>query len=324
MLTEEMKAQAIKSAGKTLQVPVINYDGEVTVSNSRSCAIADDENTSALVTITFVTYAVGFTMVPAMYSNNEIDYARDFEAKLKKVARALGAALDSAAIAALETNKTQVIEDSLIYEETDGVIKAPWASREDVLGDIEPMMGANDFYGDIHIVGNTGVKSLVGKLTEKGLYNEVDKTMEWAGKRFHFSNRLVNDEDVYGTFYAVEEGNVDMLFRYDREAVLGSEANGHSWDIVTMPYLNIPVGMHYYTSVGDQSGVAGEATADLTCGRKEYYGFSVDVAFVVAYNSSLADKANPIIKTEIAKGATYAQPVFIANDATSPVPTTEV
>lgn len=324
MLTEEMKRKAIESAGKTMQIPVINYDGDVTVSNSRSCAIADDENTSALVTITFVTYAVGFTMVPAMYSNNEIDYTRDFEAKLKKIARALGNALDSAAISALEANKTQVVADSLIYGETAGVISAPWASREDILGDIEPMMGANDFYGDLHIVGNTGIKSLLGKLAEKGLYNEVNKTYEWAGKRYHFSNRLVNDEDVYGTFYAVEDGNVDMLFRYDREAVRGAEANGHTWDIVTMPYINVPVALHYYTAVGDQSGIAGEATADLTCGIKEYYGFSLDVAFVVAYNSDLAEKANPILKAEIAKGATYAQPVFIANDAENPVPTTEV
>ena len=68
-----------------------------------------------------------------------------------------------------------------------------------------------------------------------------------------------------------------------------------------MPYLGIPVGVHYYEAVGDQSAIASTASADMTCNIKEYYGFSVDVAFVVAYNSSLSTKANPIIKTEIAK-----------------------
>ena len=54
------------------------------------------------------------------------------------------------------------------------------------------MMMANDFYGKVHIIGNTGIRSLLGKLMEKGQYNVVDKSIEWAGKQFHFSNRLAN------------------------------------------------------------------------------------------------------------------------------------
>jgi hypothetical protein len=85
LLTDEMKQQAIRSMGKTLQMPVINYDGSVSVSNVRSCTVADAENTSALATVTFATYAVGFTVVPAMYSNNEIDMQMDIERKYMKV-----------------------------------------------------------------------------------------------------------------------------------------------------------------------------------------------------------------------------------------------
>lgn len=325
LLTNEMKEQAVRSMGKTLQMPVINYDGTISVSNVRSCTIADAENTSALVGVTFATYAVGFTVVPAMYSNNEIDKQMDIERKYLKCARVLGAALDSAALTVLSANKSQVFADTLIYTENSDVITVPWASREDILSDIEPMMNANDFYGRVHIIGNVGVKSLLNKLLEKGEANIVDKRLEWAGKEFHFSNRLTNASGDYATFYAVEDGNVDLLFRYDREAVLGTKTKvGHEWDIVTMPYLNIPVGLHYYESVGDQSAIAGDATADLTCAKKEYYGFSVDVAFVVAYNSAIATKANPIIAAKIAAGATYAQPVFVANDANAPVPTKEV
>lgn len=319
LLSKEMKEQAIKSAGKTLQIPVINYDGNVQVSNQRTCVIADAENTSALATVTFVTYAVGFTMVPAMYSNNEIGYEQDFTAKLKKVARALGAALDTAAIAKLEAAKTQLLAETLIYTQAAGVVAVPFTERENILGDIEPMMNANDFYGQVHIVGNAGVAALVKKLAEKGLYNEVNKNYEWENKIFHFTNRLANEDGNYGTFYAVEEGNVDMLFRYDREAVRGASANGHEWDIVNMPYINIPVGLHFYTEVGNQSAIAGDATADLTCGVKEFYGFSVDVAFVTSYNSNLAGRANPIIKAEIARGATTATPVVISNTEDNPV-----
>jgi ankyrin repeat protein len=327
LLTSEMKAQAIRSAGKTLKMPVINYDGNITVSNVRSCSVQDAENTSALVGVTFATYAVGFTVVPAMYSNNEIDKQNDITKKYLKCARVLGAALDGAALTALDAAKTQVFADKLIYTEALGgdVIDVPWASREDILSDIEPMMNANDYYGRVHIIGNNGVRSLLNKLAEKGTYNIVDKSLEWAGKEFHFTNRLANEDGKYATFYAVEDGNVDILFRYDREAVLGTTTKvGHEWDIVTMPYIGIPVGVHYYESVGDQSAIAGDATADLTCAKKEYYGFSVDVAFVTAYNSAIATKANPIIAVEIAKGDTYANPVVVVNSESNPVNTKEV
>ena len=177
----------------------------------------------------------------------------------------------------------------------------------------------------MHIIGNAGVRSLLNKLAENGEFNYVNKALEWSNKEFHFTNRLVNGDNDYATFYAVEDGNVDVLFRYDREAARGTKtAIGHEWDIIDMPYIDVPVGLHYYESVGDQSSIAGDATADLTCAKKEYYGFSVDVAFVVAYNSAIATKANPIIKAAIAKGNTYAQPVTVVNDATNPVRTQEV
>lgn len=311
LLTSEMRQKAMESMGENLQIPVINYDGDVTVGNVRSCTIADDENTSALQTITFATYSVGFTVVPAMYSNNEIDMVTDIEKKLKKAARALGAALDSAAIAALEAAKTQVLAEKLIYTDTTGLVTAPWESREDILGDIEPMMNANDFYGEVHIVGNTGVKSLLRKLSEHAEYNDVNRNLEWDGKFFHFSNRIANATGKYATFYAVEDGNVDILYRFDREVARGGEALGHTWEKYNMPYINIPVGLHYYESVGDWSAIAGDATKDLTCAVKQYFGFSVDVAFVVAYNSDLATRANPVIKAEITSGTTYAKPVAV-------------
>lgn len=325
LLTEEMREKAKASMGKTLQMPVINYDGGISISSVRNCTIADAENTSQFVGVTFATYAVGFTMVRSMYGNNEVDYMRDLEKKYLKCARVLGAALDSAALAALGANKSKVFADTLIYKEDADTIVVPFTSREDILSDIEPMMNANDFYGSVHIIGNAGVRSLLNKLAEKGANNIVDKSMEWAGKYFHFTNRLANDSGAYATFYAVEDGNVDILFRYDRESVLGTTTKvGHEWDVVTMPYLDIPVGLHYYESVGDQSAIGGDSTTDLTCAAKEHYGFSVDVAFVVAYNSAPETRANPIILAEIAGGDTYAAPVQVVNSETNPIPTKAV
>ena len=54
----------------------------------------------------------------------------------------------------------------------------------------------------------------------------------------------------------------------------------------------------------------------MTCAVKEYFGFSVDVAFLVAYNSDAAKVANPIIKAEIAARPVdqpLGMPVYVTN-----------
>lgn len=318
ILSPELKERAFASIGNTVQVPVIDYDGSVTVSNTRSCTISDDENTSAIFTVVWTTYSVGFTMVPAAYMNNEISYDHDFIRKMEKVTRALATSLDTAAIAAIETNKTQVFTDSLQYTVTSNALVVPSTLAQDVLGDINPMMRANAYPEQIHIIGNAGTDSLVRKLAQHGLYNDVNKQMEYDGKVFHFTTNLANASGNYATFYAVADGNVGVLTRVDREALRGTKANFHEWDVVRLPYIDLPVGSHYYTAVGDQSAIAGDATADLTCAVKEYFGFSVDVAFVVAYNSAPATVANPIIKAGIASPGTdtpLAKPVYVVNAA---------
>lgn len=125
IISPNLRDRALASIGNTVQVPVINYDENVQVSNVRSCVIADNENTSALVTLVWTTYAIGFTMVPAAYSNNEISYQHDFMRKMEKTTRALADALDKGAVAALEANKTQVFKTLLNYTQTGNVVQVP-------------------------------------------------------------------------------------------------------------------------------------------------------------------------------------------------------
>lgn len=318
IISPNLRDRAFASIGNTVQVPVINYDGDVTVSNVRTCTIEDDENTSALYTVVWTTYAVGFTMVPAMYMNNKIDYQHDFERKMEKICRALATTLDGAAITALEAAKTQVFKDSLQYTVSSNVVEVPVQMATEILGDLNPMMRANAYPEMIHLIGNAGVDSLIRKLAQHGVYNDVNKRMEYDGKVLHYTTQLSNAANKIGTLYAVADGNVGVLTRVDREALRRTVSNFHEWDVVRLPFIDLPVGSHYYTAVGDQSSIAGDATADMTCAKKEYFGFSVDVAFIIAYNSAPETVANPIIKAQIAKPADntpIAAPVYITNAA---------
>lgn len=325
ILTEELKQKARTSIGNTLETPVIDYDADITIGSTRTLTIADSENTSKMVQITFATYAWGFTIAPAMYMNNEIGIQKDFETKMMKYIYAFAKKLDEAALAALAANKTQVLKNPLLYNWSANAINAKWTERENVFGDLEVMMGANDFYGQLHLVGDPGVESIMRKLQQHGLYNDVNKQNEFGTKIVHLTNNIAAAEGKYAQGYAVNAGSLGMLTRFERDCLLGTvSGDGHEWGIATLPLLNMPVGTYFYDSVGDYNTIAGAATADMTRTRKEHYGFAVDVAFLTAYNSSPSTLASPILAFNISsEDAVYAKPVVVVNSEDNPVNTKE-
>ena len=325
ILTEELKQKARTSIGNTLETSVIDYDADITIGSTRTLTIADSENTSKMVQITFATYAWGFTITPAMYMNNEIGIQKDFETKMMKYIYAFAKKLDEAALAALAANKTQVLKNPLLYDWSANAINAKWTERENVFGDLEVMMGANDFYGQLHLVGDPGVESIMRKLQQHGLYNDVNKQNEFGTKIVHLTNNIAAAEGKYAQGYAVNAGSLGMLTRFERDCLLGTvSGDGHEWGIATLPLLNMPVGTYFYDSVGDYNAIAGAATADMTRTRKEHYGFAVDVAFLTTYNSAPSTLASPILAFNVSsEDAVYAKPVVVMNTADNPVNTKE-
>lgn len=325
ILTEELKQKARTSIGNTLETPVIDYDGSISIGSTRTLTIADSENTSKMVQVTFATYSWGFTIAPAMYMNNEIGIQKDFETKMMKYIYAFAKKLDEAALAALAANKTEVLKNPLLYDWSSNAINAKWSERENVFGDLEVMMGANDFYGQLHIVGDPGVESIMRKLQQHGLYNDVNKQNEFGTKVVHLTNNIAAAEGKYAQGYAVNAGSLGMLTRFERDCLLGTvSGDGHEWGIATLPLLNMPCGTYFYDSVGDYNAIAGAATADMTRTRKEHYGFAVDVAFLTAYNSSPSTLASPILAFNVSsEDAVYAKPVVVMNTTDNPVNTKE-
>ena len=325
ILTPELKEKARTSIGNTLETPVINYDSTISIGNTRELTIADSENTSKMVQISFTTYAWGFTITPAMYMNNEIGIQRDFETKFMKYLYAFAKKLDEAALTQLAAAKTQVLKNKLLYDFSTSAINAKWSERENVFGDLEVMMGSNDFYGQLHIVGDPGVESIMRKLQQHGLYNDVNKQNEFGTKVVHLTNNIAADSGKYAQGYAVNAGSLGLLTRFERDCLLGTvSGDGHEWGIATLPLLNMPCGTYFYDSVGDYNAIAGAATADMTRTRKEHYGFAVDVAFLTAYNSAPTTLASPILAFNISnEDAVYAKPVVVMNTTDNPVNTKE-
>ena len=326
ILTPELKEKARTSIGNVLETPVIDYDAGISIGHTRELTIEDSENTSKMYKITFTTYSWGFTITPAAFMNNEISIQKDFETKMMKYIYKFAQTLDEAALATLATNKTQVFKNKLLYAQSGNVVNAKWSERENILGDLGVMMNANDYYGQLHLIGDPGVESILRKLQQNGLYNSVNKQNEYGDKIVHLTNNIASAGGKYAQGYMVNEGALGMLTRFERDCLLGTvSGDGHEWGIATLPLLNMPCGTYFYDSVGDYNAIAGAATADMTRTRKEHYGFAVDVAFITAYNSSPSTIASPIMAFDISnKDAVYASPVVVMNTQESPVNTKTV
>ena len=319
ILTDELKQKARMSIGSILETPVIDYDADVNIGETRTLTIEDSENTSKMVQITFTTLAWGFTVTPATFMNNEVSIQKDFETKMMKYIYKVAQKLDEMALATLAAKKTQVLKNPLLYTFAGNTVGAKFTDRENIWTDLEVMQAANDFFGQMHIVGDAGVESIMKKIEQKGLYNAVNKQNEFAGKIVHLSNNIVKGVNKFAQGYAIMQGSLGLLTRFERDCLLGTvSGDGHEWGIATLPVLNMPVGTYFYDSVGNYSGIAGDATADMVRTRKEHYGFAVDVAFVTAYNSNPVAQASPILGFEISsENAAYANPVALVQNLTA-------
>ena len=64
------------------------------------------------------------------------------------------------------------------------MVRVPTQMATEILGDINPIMRANCYPEYIHIIANAGVDSLIRKLAQHGVYNDVNKRMEYDNKVF--------------------------------------------------------------------------------------------------------------------------------------------
>jgi len=305
IITEDLKQKAGISIGSTLEVPVIDDNTSLTIGSTREAIIVDAENTSRMIVIPFTTFAHGFTQVPANFHNNEIDMQRDFETKMKLTDRLFATAINAQCDAHLETNKSKVFGDTLLFTELADTIIATFDQREEILGDTNVIMNSNDFFGELHIVGNAGFESLVRKLAEKDLFNTVNKSFQYNDKIWYWDHAIPKGVGKFADGFVVQEDSLGIMWRHEREALTNQTSRtGHEWGISTLPMSMIPVSTYFYESVDDFSALTGAASADMTRVKKQHFGFAIDVALQAAYISDTANRATPIMKIQVNRAET--------------------
>ena len=311
----ETLANITRSYGNSVVVPVMDAQAvSVSTPYTRTCAIADSENDSALVTLTFASYGWKFSMTPATHFNNEVSYQRDFDRKMKKYLLAYADALDVLCINQLETDKNAFFPAALTdyYAVVANALQVPQANKDDFYNNVEAIMATMDFYDTAHIVSSTKHMPMIREASAQGQSNDKDQQWQFSGtgseptgkriRPFNFwpTNRLANGAGVESSAFIVNAGSVFLGNRNDADSILGGNIGDHKvWSQEQLPIVNQLMGNYYQQDCGDRSAIAGAATAGNTRSRVEGFEFSTDVITASAYNSDTVNRYQPILKAEI-------------------------
>lgn len=305
IFTEDIRAKVKQSFGNTVTVPVINYNAGVTIGDVRSCTVADSENTSALVTLTFVTYVFGFTMYPAQYENNDIKRQADFDRKMSDRLNLLAATLDTASVSHLETNKNIFWTGitGVPYSITSNSMQVPQASKNDFYNQAQSILERMDFYGAPQIATSPHGGPLVRRNLAQGQGNETNQNFQFDPYTFWWTNRITPESGFESKGYIVQDGTLAIETRVDHDARMGHSIGDEiQWGTVQMPLPGtihgIELASYYRKECADGSPLSA-GTTNNTRTLREMFEFSVDVCYASAYNSSPSTRFSPIVKFEV-------------------------
>jgi hypothetical protein len=300
LVSDELRASIKKSMGNTIQIPVLDTDN-VVITNTRSCTVQDSENTSRLITLSFVTYSFGFTMTPAQHFNNQISYQQDFDRKMEKYLIKFADTLDVASVNNLNLNRNinWTPDIAAYYPQVGNALQVTAAQRNDFYNQAEAVLRTMDFYGTTNVVSSTSGMPIVNRIAAQGGGNAVNEAFQLAGYEWAYTNRIINNAGVNSTLFLVADGAVGIENRNDPDAIMKSRVGNHKiWDEVNLPLVNMKVASYYYEDCADRSALHA-GTSHLTRTKLEGYEFSTDVVYINSYLDNPATKYAPITKVEL-------------------------
>lgn len=302
ILDEQVKQNLSKSFNVSVQVPVINYK-DITIGNVRSCAMKTEGITTALVTLTAVTYVWGFVLAPMQHYENYVSYQDAFDRLMEASLQKAAATIDAACINTLETRKNQYFPQPILdyYSVTGQALQVPQAEKNDFYNQLGSIMQTMDYSGTPQITTNPIGMAMVRRYAAQGTSNAVNESFQFLGYQWFPTNRITNGAGVESTLYSVAPGYVAIWSRVDPSARLGERIHESKyWTVMNnAPYLGMDLGVYFQADCADISALQASGLANLTRAKIQSWEFSVDVFYVYSYNSNIAGTYQPILKVEI-------------------------
>lgn len=282
--------------GVDKKIIVLNKDNSA-AGDTRSCTITASESTSALYTLTRATAVKTMEIAPSLYGQNDVAMIDEVAKKMRDIEHALALKIEDDTYTALDTNKNQTYNSSLVgvgldYELTANRMQVDANHQEDFFNDLKPIMMADDvdYTRGVQVIGDAALMSNVNKYINQGSGNATNLQYQFAGYDFTFSNAVTTTAGARSTGIALPLGQLGLLFQNTPDAERRAVADNAKWYTMTMPenLLGTPVSVLEKSTCGDVTAF-GTAPVGLEASQVIQYEFSVDYYILTPYTSVAAE-----------------------------------
>lgn len=285
-----------KGADRTMSIVVQQVYNPSTAA-TRTCTASTAEETSAYVTPSWTTIETAFSMVPAQNQNNYITYQQQFNAQMKGVERVFLEAVDTAAVAHLEANRTTTnLADDKPFNFTANSMVIPVAAHDTVFNEMDQVFMQNDYPAGMpkNVVGSPYLSSVVNYYKNQGASNSANTVFQYAGFEFGYTNNIsVTATSDVAIMYVMPVGTLAYLSWIDPDCRMGNSIGEEKmWFTQMLPLLGHEVGVYYQAACADKSS----RYTSLTRTKAESFEFSFDYSLISSYIST---GATPIFKANL-------------------------
>ena len=254
--------------------------------------------TTALITVPLSGITEEFHLSELEHAANMVGKDQAFNYLVAQKSRAIYKRIDDKCLAFLEANKSPA-NGGGFFDTTAGDAKQVYKDeREDFFSGMMAELAANDFTGNVQMIGEWNLQQLYMKYRNQGANNNENLQYSLDNIDPYFTH-LANATGKFGTAYAFEQGTVGMYPWINALHRKGAEIGTDIWTTYRLPAMpgmdqGLEVELKVKYKCADNSANVAGGEADLI----ESYTFHVDIGLLSAYSE---DTDTFIYKYELTK-----------------------
>jgi len=263
---------------QTKQIDYLSRDSQSVV-DARSHSLSAVYPASTRDTLTFTTYARVFSVSWGQASNNTIKFAAQLANQITNARLDIGADIETAAIAKLETFKNTVQGNRSLGTWDSGVSVQEFAiaNKTNYYNLIRASMAELDYNGTYQEVHTGALEEMKFFQLAQGSANSANLQFQYPDFDLELATSITNASDYYGTSYVVPSASIASVdWIPDKNRIGLDHAGAWRFDSIPDPFgIFDQMALATYETVIDGSTAGGAQDAVYT------YEMSVDVALYI-------------------------------------------
>jgi hypothetical protein len=255
-------------------------------------------NDSSTTTASYTTYSAAFKYSIKQADRNVFSLAEQVAAQIRSGAIAINAAIETALVSSLDTNKSQSVisatPQSGTWDATNHIFGVENTNSDFYFQHIQAFMEEQYYTGQFDLINNIAASIQMGRIAQQGQGNATNLGWQIPGLSGVTSTGITNESGYEHMSYIVPEGTIGILPwipTLNRQGFGDTFQNGGSYTTIADPLgSGLTYAVHQYASGADNQSAAGERQ-DVDVEVE----MSVDLAPIYAPMST--SNASPVFKT---------------------------